>query len=117
RPVVARYRARLAPPEAYPGKIDTATAAGYPLWSAVTTLDECGLGAALPVDPRLVGDGQIDDLLLEDALRDFERLARSTTPGANPDWDLVGPGAATATDEQLYAAVTRVRSALDAPPD
>ncbi|HJC29939.1 MAG TPA: DUF4011 domain-containing protein [Candidatus Dietzia intestinipullorum] len=117
RTVVDRYRARLAPLEEYPSKIHTANAAGYSLWSAVTTLDECGPGAALPVDPRLVGDGQIDELLLEDALRDFERLARSTTPGANPDWDLVGPGAATATDEQLTAAVTRVRSALDALPD
>ncbi|MBB0969114.1 DUF4011 domain-containing protein [Dietzia aerolata] len=117
RTVVDRYRARLAPLEEYPGKIHTANAAGYSLWSAVTTLDECGPGAALPVDPRLVGDGQIDELLLEDALRDFERLARSTTPGANPDWDLVGPGAATATDEELTAAVTRLRSALEALPE
>ncbi|WP_341254568.1 DUF4011 domain-containing protein [uncultured Dietzia sp.] len=117
RTVVDRYRARLAPLEEYPGKIHTANAAGYSLWSAVTALDECGPGAVLPVDPRLVGDGQIDELLLEDALRDFERLARSVTPGANPDWDLVGPGAATATDEELSAVVARLRSALGALPE
>lgn len=117
RTVVDRYRARLAPLEEYPGKIHTPNSAGYSLWTAVTTLDECGPGPALPVDPRTVGAGQINELLLEDALRDFERLARSTPPGANPIWDLVGPGAETATNEGIATAVARLRSALTALPE
>lgn len=117
RTVVDRYRARLAPLEEYPGKIHTANSAGYSLWSAITTLDECGPGPSLPVDPRVVADGQIDELLLEDALRDFERLARTTAPGENPEWSLVGPGAATSTDDELAAAVARLQSALSALPE
>lgn len=117
RTVVDRYRARLAPLEEYPGKIHTANAAGYSLWSAITTLDECGPGPVLPVDPRVVVDGQTDELLLEDALRDFERLARSTAPGENPEWSLVGPAAATATDEDLATAVARLRAAFTVLPE
>ena len=117
RTVVDRYRARLAPLEEYPAKVHTPNAAGYSLWSAVTTLDECGPGPVLPVEARTVADGMVDELVLEDALRDFERLARSTPPGAAPIWDLVGPGAESVTDEDLAAAVDRLRSALAALPD
>lgn len=116
RTVVDRYRARLDPLREYPDKIHSTNPAGYSLWSAVTTLDECCPGQILPIDAKSVTSPEIDELLLEDALRDFERIARSTSPGANPEWDLIGPGATTATDEGLIAAVSRFRTALDGLP-
>lgn len=106
-----RYAARLRPLVEYPSHIHSENGAGFSLWQAVAMLDTLGEGPALPVEEKVVTNPDFEALVVEDALRTFEREARVLEPGSRPEWLLVGPRASRVDDETVADSLARFESA------